>query len=155
MPETTNLAKRLKEQKQRESAITQDLMRQQLDDMRQELTSTLQSELSTIKADIQSQSQSIGWSAFKSRFLWPTLTGLSLCLGIFGGSWGAMHYFGNQAIDLSLEIQAGKQVLADLPEGMTLAKEDGTTYLIQGLKIKAKPEVYQSKGGNWVIKVGK
>ncbi|EME7447831.1 hypothetical protein VZ727_004396 [Salmonella enterica] len=155
MPETTNLAKRLKEQKQRESVITQDLMRQQLDDMRRELTSTLQNELSTIKADIQSQSQSIGWSAFRSRFLWPTLIGLSLCLGIFGGSWGAMHYFGNQAIDLSLEIQAAKQVLANLPEGVEVAKEGNTTYYVQDLKIKAQPEVYRSKGGNWVIKVGK
>src|SRR5699024_11307015 len=88
LPISTSLAKRLKEQKQRDSAITQDLMKQQLTAMRQELTSTLQSELRTIKADIQGQSQSIGWSAFKSRILWPTLTGMRLCIGIMVGSLG-------------------------------------------------------------------
>lgn len=155
MAEISNLAKRLKEQKQRESAITQDLMRQQLDDMRRELTSTLQNELSTIKSDIQSQSSSIGWSVFKSRFLWPILAGLSLCLGIFGASWGLMLYFVNQATELNQEIRASKQVLASLPQGVEVVRDGGVTYYIQDLKIKAKPEIYQSTDGNWVIKVGK
>jgi hypothetical protein len=56
---------------------------------------------------------------------------------------------------LNQEIRAAKQVLASLPQGVEVAKEGGATYYIQDLKIKAQPEVYQSKGGNWVIKVGK
>jgi len=152
MAETTSLAKRLKEQRQRESAITQDLMRQQLDDMRRELTSTLQSELSTIKADIQGQSKSIGWSAFKSRFLWPTLTGLSLCLGIFSASWGVTHYLSNRVMDLNEQVRQGKTALEQLPKGWTFAKDKEAEYIVLGKK-KPTIDVYQSKGDDWVIRV--
>jgi hypothetical protein len=153
MPETTNLAKRLKEQKQRESAITQDLMRQQLDDMRQELTSTLQSELSTIKADIQGQSQRIGWSMTKSRILWPSLTGLSLCIGILGGSWAMMHYLSGQVLDLNQQVQQGEIALSKLPKGWTFAKDTEAEYIVLDSKKKPTVDVYQSKGNDWVIRV--
>src|SRR5699024_11096201 len=152
MAETTSLAKRLKEQKQRDSAITQDLMKQQLTAMRQELTSTLQSELSTIKADIQGQSQSIGWSAFKSRILWPSLIGLSLCIGILGGSWGVMHYLSNRVVNLSEQVQQGKTVLEQLPKSWTYAKDKEADYIVLGIK-KPEVNVYQSKAGDWVIRV--
>jgi hypothetical protein len=152
MAETTSLAKRLKEQKQRESAITQDLMRQQLDAMRQELTNTLQNELSTIKADIQGQSQSIGWSAFKSRIIWPSLTGLSLCIGILGGSWGVTHYLSNRVMDLNEQMQQGKRALEQLPKGWTFAKDKEAEYIVLGKK-KPTIDVYQSKGDDWVIRV--
>ena len=105
MPETMNLAKRLKEQKKQESEITESLMRQQLADMRQELTSTLQKELNTIKNDINAQTESIAWSTFKSRLLWPWVTGVFLCLGILSGSWAALDYFTNKAITLSQSIE--------------------------------------------------
>src|SRR5699024_10984804 len=153
MAETTSLAKRLKEQKQRDSAITQDLMKQQLTAMRQELTSTLQSELSTIKADIHGQSQSIGWSAFQSRILWPTLTGLSLCIGILGGSWGGTQYLSNQAMVLSEQGRQGKTALEQLPKGWTVAKDMEAEYIVLDRQKKPTVNVYQSKGGDWVIRV--
>src|SRR5699024_7614956 len=106
MSENTSLAERLKQQKARESAITQDLMKQQLDDMRNELTAILKTELNTIKKDTQNQAKSISWSMFKSRILWPSITGLSLCIGILGGSWGVTHYLTNKALNLNHEITA-------------------------------------------------
>lgn len=109
MQETTNLAARLKNQMQQENATIQDLTQKQLNAMRSELSGILRQELNTIKADIQSQSQSIGWSMFKSRFLWPTLVGLSLCLGIFGGSWATMRYFTNQITELQRNVQTLEQ----------------------------------------------
>src|SRR5699024_8475961 len=130
MAETTSLAKRLKEQKQRDSAITQDLMKQQLTAMRQELTSTLQSELSTIKADIQGQSQSIGWRAFTWRITWPTPTGLRRCSGISGGSWGATQYLSNSAMVLSEQVRLGKTALEQLPTGWAFAKDMGAEYIV-------------------------
>ncbi|MBG3110245.1 hypothetical protein GHV23_17970 [Proteus mirabilis] len=152
MAETSSLAKRLKEQKQRDSETMESLMRQQLADMRRELTSTLQSELSTIKADIQGQSKSIGWSAFKSRIFWPTLTGLSLCIGILGGSWGVTQYLSNRAMVLSEQVRQGKTALEQLPKGWTFAKDTEAEYIVLGKK-KPTIDVYQSKGDDWVIRV--
>lgn len=57
--------------------------------------------------------------------------------------------------DQSQAIAQGKQTLASLPEGLEVMKDGSTTYLVQDVKIKRKPEVYQIKEGNWVIKVGK
>jgi len=109
MQETTNLAERLKNQIQQENAIIQDLTKKQLNDMRSELSDILRQELNTIKADIQRQSQSISWSMFRSRFLWPTLVGLSLCFGIFGGSWATVRYYANQITDLQRNAQILEQ----------------------------------------------
>src|SRR5699024_1345488 len=153
MAETTSLATRLKEQKQRDSAITQDLKKQQVTAMRPELTGTLPREPSTHKADIQGQRQSIGWSAFKSRILWPTLTGLSLCVGILGGSWGVTQYLSNRAMVSSEQVRQGKTALEQLPKGWTFAKDMEAEYIVLDSKKKPTVNVYQSKGGDWVIRV--
>src|SRR5699024_9338726 len=55
MSENTSLAERLKQQKARESAITQDLMKQQLDDMRNELTDILKNELNATQHTLQAE----------------------------------------------------------------------------------------------------
>lgn len=114
MSENLSLAERLKKQKEQESAITQDLMKQQLDAMRSELTAILKSELNTIKKDTKSQAKSISWSMFKSRILWPTVVGLSLCIGILGGSWAVTHYLANKAMNLSHEIASMNQSIETL-----------------------------------------
>jgi hypothetical protein len=118
MQETTNLAARLKEQMRRENAIIQNLTRKQLNDMRSALTGILQQELSTIKSDIQRQSRGIGWSMLRSRVLWPMLVGLSLCLGIFGGSWAMMRYSANQIMELQRNIQ-------ELQRNIQILERDG------------------------------
>src|SRR5699024_1395496 len=116
MSENTSLAERLKQQKARESAITQDLMKQQRDDMRNELTAILKNELNTIKKDTQNQAKSISWSMFKRRILWPSIPGLSLCIGILGGSWGVTHYLTTKALTLNHEITAMTKRIEPLEE---------------------------------------
>ncbi|AWK15107.1 hypothetical protein SK355_00925 [Candidatus Fukatsuia symbiotica] len=92
MQETTALAERLKNQIAQENETIQNLTRQQLKDLRNALTTILEQELSTIKTDIHSQNESMGWKVVRNRIFWPLLIGLSLSLGIFGGSWLTMNY---------------------------------------------------------------
>src|SRR5699024_12639048 len=112
-----------KEPRRTYRSITQALLKQQLTARRQQLTSTLQCELSSSRADIQGQCQSIGWSAFKSRILWTSLIGLSLCIGILGGSWGVMHYLSSRVVNLREQVQQGKTALEQLSKSWTYAKD--------------------------------
>src|SRR5699024_10580340 len=143
MSENTSLAERLKQQKARESAITQDLMKQQLDDMKKELTAIVKNELNTIKKDTQNQAKSISWSMSKSRILWPSITGLSLCIGILGGSWGVTHYLTNKALNLTHEITA-------MNKGMETLEEQGGKVKFNGrgddrrLRVKKNPKRRES-----------
>lgn len=121
MPETTNLAARLKKQMQDESVISRRQMQALINDSRKELTDTYEAELSTIKGDTEALNRSLGWQLLKSRLLWPTITGLMLCLGISGGLWGVTQYLGSQLVEkqqrlalMGAEITRREKVLAFL-----------------------------------------
>jgi hypothetical protein len=121
MPETTNLAARLKKQMQDESVISRRQMQALINDSRKELTDTYETELSTIKGDTEAQNRNLGWRVFKHRILWPTITGLMLCLGISGGLWGVTQYLGSQLVEkqqrlalMGAEITRREKLLAFL-----------------------------------------
>jgi len=101
MPETTNLAERLKQQAQTENETIQNLMKSNLESLRIELNNTLQSELSTIKADIRKKAGKLAWKSTIWRLFWPVMVGLSLCLGLWLGSLMLGKTIANQAAKLS------------------------------------------------------
>ena len=113
MPKNTTLAERLKQQHSREKEIIQDLTQEQLQNLRNELKSTYSKELATIKSDIQATTKAHSWKRLKSHMLAPLMVGLSLCVGLLGGSWGLMQYMSNRITHLTenvakLEEQGGK-----------------------------------------------
>jgi len=113
MNEISNLAARLKGQREEERAFFRDLIRVHHDAMRSELTGILKRELDTITADMAGQSRRIGWRMFRSRILWPTLIGLGLCLGLFAGNTLLTNYHADRIIELQanariLEKEGGK-----------------------------------------------
>src|SRR5699024_10799643 len=82
-----------------------------------------------------------------------TLTGLSLCIGILGGSWGVTQYLSNRVMVLSEQVRQGKTALEQLPKGWTFAKDMEAEYIVLDSKKKPTVNVYQSKGGDWIIRV--
>ncbi len=103
-----------------------------------------------LKKEIYANQQRMSMSLFKT-WLWVIALLVLLGLGLTG--WSAWQ--AGTVLSQSTVIQQGKEALAELPEHLAVAKDEGVTYLIQDVKIKTKPEVYQTKQGNWVIKVGK
>ena len=98
MPNTLNLAQRMKELISQESEIIQRLTKKQLKDIRRELNTLCQQELSMIKADIKRQNRSVSWYIILSRFTWPLIVGVCLSVGILGGSWGAMSHLTKEIV---------------------------------------------------------
>lgn len=131
MQDITSLAERLKKQIHQENAIIQDLAQKQLNTMGNELRSILQQELNTIKADIQEQTQSISWRMLRSRFLWPSIIGLSFSLSIFSGAWAVMHYLSREVMQLQQNITRLKQ------EGAKIKLNKCDSHLCAQIDVKA------------------
>lgn len=140
MQENGTLIERLKRQHEEQNAIIQSLTQQQLEAMRNELSATFQRELNTTKAAIEQQTRGIGWNMLKNKILWPSVTGLSLSLGILLGSWGTMQY-------LLSEITEARQTLKTLEqEGgkAQISKCDTAGRLC--IKIDLKAQAYGKNG---------
>ena len=114
MKTASPLAARLKRQMQADSETIQSLTKEQLAGLRKELHAIMQKELHTIRTDMEEQSRRLAGRLFWSRTLLPLLIGLSLSLGILGGSWGMMHYLTGQIRDRQATIATMEETVREL-----------------------------------------
>lgn len=114
MKTASPLAARLKRQMQADSETIQSLTKEQLAGLRKELHAIMQRELHTIRTDMEEQSRRLAGRLFWSRTLLPLLIGLSLSLGILGGSWGMMHYLTGQIRDRQATIATMEETVQEL-----------------------------------------
>lgn len=114
MKTASPLAARLKRQMQADSETIQSLTKEQLAGLRKELHAIMQKELHTIRTDMEEQSRRLAGRLLWSRTLLPLLIGLSLSLGILGGSWEMMHYLTGQIRDRQATIATMEETVRDL-----------------------------------------
>lgn len=114
MKTASPLAARLKRQMQADSETIQSLTKEQLAGLRKELHAIMQRELHTIRTDMEEQSRRLAGRLLWSRTLLPLLIGLSLSLGILGGSWGMMHYLTGQIRDRQATIATMEETVREL-----------------------------------------
>lgn len=99
---------------QADSEIIQSLTKEQLAGLRKELHAIMQRELHTIRTDMEEQSRRLSGRLLWSRTLLPLLIGLSLSLGILGGSWGMMHYLTGHIRDKQVTIATMEETIQEL-----------------------------------------
>ena len=161
MSKILDLAKSFKETSSKEaesiSKALQDDLKQLENDLatalsksNKNLKNAIHESNQALKEEISANQQRMSLSLFKT-WVWVIALLVLLVLGLT--VWSAWQ--AGTVLSQSTAIQQGKEALAELPEHLAVAKDEGVTYLIQDVKIKTKPEVYQTKQGNWVIKVGK
>ena len=161
MSKILDLAKTFKETSSKEAesinkALQHDLRRLEsdiamaLESSKQTLRSAISESNEALKQEIYDNQKRMSLSLFRT---WVWVIGLLMLLALGLTTWSMWQ--GLTIYDQSQAIAQGKQTLASLPEGLEVMKDGSTTYLVQDVKIKRKPEVYQIKEGNWVIKVGK
>ena len=97
-----------------DSETIQSLTKEQLTGLRKELHAIMQKELHTIRADMEEQGHRLTGRLLWSRTLLPLLIGLSLSLGILGGSWGMMHYLTGQIRDRQATIATMEETVREL-----------------------------------------
>lgn len=114
MKTASPLAARLKRQMQADSETIQSLTKEQLAGLRKELHAIMQKELHTIRADMEEQGHRLTGRLLWSRTLLPLLIGLSLSLGILGGSWEMMHYLTGQIRDRQATIATMEETVREL-----------------------------------------
>lgn len=114
MKTASPLAARLKRQMQADSETIQSLTKEQLAGLRKELHTIMQKELHTIRADMEEQGHRLAGRLLWSRTLLLLLIGLSLSLGILGGSWGMMHYLTGQIRDRQATIATMEETVREL-----------------------------------------
>lgn len=114
MKTASPLATRLKRQMQADSETIQSLTKEQLAGLRKELHAIMQKELHTIRTDMEEQGRRLAGRLLWSRTLLPLLIGLSLSLGILGGSWGMMHYLTGQIRDRQATIATMEETVRKL-----------------------------------------
>lgn len=109
MGETGDLAKRLRSRMERESLEVEARTREELQKLTLNLQGLVYDARRTIENDIASHTEAVNKVLEASReqtrgmlkreglswLKWATL-GLSLCVGIFGGSWGTMRYLSSK-----------------------------------------------------------
>ena len=161
MSRILDLAKNFKETSSKEaesiSKALQDDLKQLENDLatalsksNESLRNAIHESNQALKQEIYDNQKRMSLSLFRT---WVWVIGLLMLLALGLTTWSMWQ--GLTIYDQSQAIAQGKQTLASLPEGLEVMKDGSTTYLVQDVKIKRKPEVYQIKEGNWVIKVGK
>ncbi|WP_367277118.1 MbeB family mobilization protein [uncultured Acinetobacter sp.] len=161
MSKILDLAKTFKETSSKEAESISKALQHDLKQLEGDLATALSKSNETLKnaihdsnevlkKEIYANQQRMSMSLFKT---WLWVIALLVLLGLGLTTWSMW-----QGLTIQRQSQAiaqGKQVLAELPEGLELVKEKGETYLVQDVKMKKKPEVWQSQDGHWIIKVGK
>ena len=161
MSRILDLAKNFKETSSKEAesiskALQNDLKQLEndlataLSASRQSLQSAIQDSNTALKKEIYDNQKRMSLSLFRT---WLWAIALLVLLGLGLTTWSMWQ--GLTIYDQSQAIAQGKQTLASLPEGLEVMKDGSTTYLVQDLKIKKAPKVYQAETGNWVIRVVK
>ena len=161
MSKILDLAKSFKETSSKEAESISKALQNDLKQLENDLATALSKSNKSLKNAIHASNQALkeeisanqkrmSLSLFRT-WLWAIALLVFLVLGLTGWSAWQVKVLHNQ----NKEIQDGKKALEELPEHLTVIKDNGVTYLVQDVKIKTKPEVYQSNQGEWVIKVGK
>ena len=145
MKENLDLNQRLQQKLDRERMLVQELTQKSYGKLERELEAITSTAISTIKQDMQRQ-QLILTSIIGKFWLIPAGVGLSLCLGIFFGSWGVARYLSSrisqrqetldyleEKIDSQVaEIKQQQQTLESIQKqtaGITITQTDNGTFL--------------------------
>ena len=161
MSKILDLAKSFKETSSKEAESISKALQHDLKQLENDLATALSKSNKSLKNAIYASNQALkeeisanqkrmSLSLFRT-WLWAIALLAFLVLGLIG--WSAWQ--AGTIVKQNTLIQEGREALEELPEHLVVIKDEGITYLIQDLEIKAKPEVYQSNQGNWVIRVGK
>ena len=131
MGETGDLAKRLRSRMERESAEVEAWTREELQKLALNLHEHVYNARCTIENDIASHTEAVNRVLEASReqtrgmlkreglswLKWAFL-GLSLCAGIFGGSWGTMRYFSSEIQEQMANLERLKAERAEMEASM-------------------------------------
>ena len=145
MKENLDLNQRLQQKLDLERQIIQQLTQRSYDKLRKELEAITNTATNTIKKDMERQNLVMTWMLGKF-WLAPALVGLSLCLGIFVGSWGltryltsrltekqqTLDYLEQQISSQVQELRQQQQTLENLKEktgGITITQTENGTFL--------------------------
>ena len=132
---TTRLRRRLEtESQQIEKTAASELRR-----LGESLSAVVSDALRTIKADTATAAGRMHGMLLRT-WLLPMVVGLSLSLGICGGSWAAMHWLWTSIearievlAALDVDIRNAREMLVEIEEttwGVTLREIDGERYVV-------------------------
>ena len=145
MQENLDLNSRLQQKLEQERQVIQELTQRSYQQLQNELKATTNTAINTIKKDMERQNLVLTLMLGKF-WLIPAGVGLSLCLGIFVGSWGMMQYLSsrisqrqetldylNERINSGvIELKQQRQTLDLLQEstgGIAIVQTDNGTFL--------------------------
>ena len=82
------------------------------------------------------------------RLIYPALIGISIIFGLAAGAWSLGAYASHQL----QEIEDQRSEIVKLDDiKRKLMELDGITVYSDGIRIKKKPKVFQTKDGDWVV----
>ena len=134
-----DLTSRLQRRLETERAEIEATAARELKVLGESLRGVASSALRTIEADTAAATGRMRGMLLRA-WLWPLVAGLSLSVGICGGSWAAMHWLWT-AIEwkvetlaaLTVDIEQARETLAEIEEttwGLELREIDGARFVV-------------------------